>query len=117
MAIIDGIQPLGFGTTTVAGYVVEGITEPTTSESLQISDEDGDWITDINAYAIMTEVELEVIPKVSTVAPVMGDTFTYTSKTHGAGQKITVKEISAAEVQKDVVKWSIKGSRYPAITL
>lgn len=112
----EGVALLAFGTTTITGYVVETVTENTTSESIQIPDEDGQIITDIHSFGIATSVELSVIPKTSTTAPAIGDTFTYTSETFGS-KKITIKEISASSAQKDVTRWTIRGDRYPDITL
>jgi len=115
-SVEDGVSLLAFGTVSVSGYVIENVSEPTTSESVSIQDEDGQYITDINNFGIMTSVSLSVIPKSGTAAPGIGDTFTYTSQTHGS-QKITIKEITCTSVNKDVTRWDIKGDRFPDITI
>lgn len=115
-SVVDGVAILSFGTTTITGYVVETVRESTTSESVQIADEDGQIVTDINNFGVATSVELTVVPKSATVAPAVGDTFTYTSETHGS-QKITVKEIEFSSANKDATRWTIRGDRYPGITI
>jgi hypothetical protein len=115
-SVEDGVALLSFGTTTVTGYVVESVSEPTTSEELVISDEDGQVITHINNFGVRTDVELTVIPKSGTAVPSVGDTFTYTSETHGS-KKFTITEISVESVSKDVTRWTLKGPRFPGITI
>lgn len=111
-----GTAILKFGTTTVAGYVIETVSENTTSESIQIQDEDGQYIADIHSFGEMTDVTISVIPLESTTAPSIGDTFTYTSETFGS-KKITVKSIDVSSNHKDITRWTINGQRFPGITL
>ena len=116
-SVNDGIQVLSFGTTTITGYVVENISESTTSEEIEIQDEDGQFVAHINAFGVKTAVDITVIPKTTTTAPSIGDTFTYTSETHGATQKFTITELPVVSSNKDVTRWNLKGNRYPDITI
>ena len=115
-SVNEGIAVLAWGTTTVTGYIVETVQENTTSDSEQISDEDGQIISDIHSFGIRTAVTLSVVPKASTTAPAVGDTFTYTSETHGS-QKITVKDIDFSSTNTGATRWSIRGERFPDITI
>lgn len=108
---------LQFGTTTVSGYVVEGITENRSSETLTIFDEDGDARNHIHSFGEVSEVSLSVIPETGTATPSIGDTITYTSGTDGASQKFILESINSTEAQKDVVKWEMTGKKHPNITL
>ena len=116
MADTDGVAMLGFGPNNVTGYVVEDVDEQTEGQILAIADEDGDIITELNNFGIQTSVTVQVIPKSGTAVVSIGDTWSYTSKTHGA-VKFSVQSIGAKEVIKDVVKWTCSGNRYPDIVL
>lgn len=114
-ATIRGIQPLSFGTQVTTGYVTESVTEDDSGGQVLIEDEGGDVVTEITAFGLKTEASLEVIPKTAAVRPVQGDVFAYGPT--GSQQKITVLSISAKRVKKDVEKWSIKGDRFPGVSL
>ena len=111
-ANIRGIQPLAWGTQVITGYVNEGSTEDESTEELIIEDEAGDACTQITGFGMKADVTLDVIPKSTvTTPPAAGEIFTYGSK------KITILTISKKRIKKDVEKWSIKGNRFPNITL
>jgi len=118
MAVVeDGVALLNFGTTTVTGYVIEGVSETESGDDIEIQDESGDVITHLNNFNLRTTMDLSVIPKSGTATPAIGDTFTYSSATHGAGTKITILEISSQEVNKDVTRWNIKGVLFPGVSI
>lgn len=110
-ATIRGIQPLKFGSTAITGYVNESATDDVTSDELTIEDEIGDIITQIAGFGEKSDVTIEVIPLSAATEPAQGAIFTYGTK------KIVVLGVSKKEVKKDVVKWTIKGMRYPGVTL
>lgn len=110
-AQVRGIQPLAFGTTTITGYVNDTTTTDSSTEELVIEDELGDIITQITGFGVKHDVTLEVIPKSSVNPPAPADVFTYGS------EKIVVINLSRKKAKKDVEKWTIKGMRYPAVSL
>lgn len=117
MATEDGTALLQFGTVTVTGFIIEGLSESEESEDLEIFDEDGDIVTHINNYGQRRNVTVTCIPKSGTSVPSVGDTFTYTSGTNGATQKFTVLSIDAEESNRDVVRWTLTGKSFSEITL
>ena len=110
-ATIRGIQPLSFGATVTAGFVTESTTDDDSTEEILFEDEIGDIVTQVTGIGVKGEITLEVMPKAGTTPPVPGDVLTYGS------QKVTIISISKKRVKKDVQKWTIKGTRYPLITL
>lgn len=108
---IRGIQPLAWGTEVISGYVNESQTESDSTEQMTIENEAGAVVTSITGFGRKTDVTLEVIPKQSATPPVPGDVLTYGSK------KIEVITIDRKRVKKDVEKWTIKGVRYPDVSI
>ena len=109
-ATILGVQPLSFGTTTTTGYVVDSSTEEHSSQELVIEDENGDVVTQILAWGEKNEVTVEVIPKTATARPDIGDLITI------GGIALNILALSVKKAKKDVQKWTIKGTVYPAVT-
>jgi len=104
-------MPLKWGTTTISGYVVEGLGETDTTGESTIEDEIGDVVTQIVDFGKMTDVSIDVIPDEDAVEPDAGDIFSYGSKA------IVISSIDKKQAKKDVEKWSIKGKRYPGVDL
>jgi hypothetical protein len=109
---IRGIQPLSWGTIVTTGYVTESTSETEKTEEATIVNESGDVVTQIVGFGKMTDVTLEVIPKNDVgTPPAPGDVFTYGTR------KIVILSIDKKTTSRDVEKWSIKGNRYPDISL
>jgi hypothetical protein len=104
--------PLKWGTTSISGYIVESDDVEVSGESTQLTNEEGDVVTDISAYGIKESVTLGVIPLTSTTAPAPGDTFTYTV----ANLKIIVRSVRISRGKGAVEKWTITGERFELIT-
>lgn len=109
-ALIKGIQPLKFGTTTTTGYVVETYTGDETTQELLIEDEGGDVITQISGFGNKDDIVVEVIPKTAAVRPTMGQLLTI------GGTALNVLGVQRKQMKKDVEKWTIKGTVYPGVT-
>lgn len=113
---IRGIQPLAWGTVVTTGYLTESIGEDDKTDQTIINDEGGNPAIEITGYGIKADVTLEVIPKASVgTPPVPGQVFGYGAS--GSQTLITILAISKKQVNKDVVKWTIKGDYFPNITL
>lgn len=110
-ATIRGIQPLSFGATVTTGFVTESTTDDDSTEEILIENEIGDIVTQITNIGVKGEITLEVMPKQGTSPPTVGDILTYGS------QKVVIITISKKRVKKDAEKWTIKGTRYPLISL
>jgi hypothetical protein len=111
MATIRGIQPLSFGATVTTGFVTESTTDDDSTDEILIEDEVGNIVTQITDVGVKGDITLEVMPKQGTSPPLVGDVLTYGS------QKVVIISISKKRVKKDAQKWTIKGTRYPLITL
>jgi len=118
---IRGIQPLAWGNFTIDGYVNESTGEDTSTEEELIADEQAQTITQVTGFGMKTDVTLEVIPKAKNqagedvTAPNPSDIFTY-----GAApniKSITVISVSSKRTNKGVMKWTIKGNRFPDVPL
>ncbi len=108
---IRGIQPLSWGTTVIDGYVNESQGEDETTGEHLIDDEGGDVVCQITGFGLKADVTLEVIPKSSVTPPVASDIFNYGDKS------ITILGIMKKRIKKDVEKWTIKGNRFPGVSL
>jgi hypothetical protein len=108
---IKGVQPLAWGTETVAGYVTESSTRDVSTEEFTIKDEQGRIITQITGHGVKTEYTFEYIPKSATAVPAMGDVLT------AGAEKMVLLSLSRKRIQDGPEKWSIKAVAYPEITL
>lgn len=108
-----GVQLLKFGTTVIAGYIVENRDINIEGEHLEIEDEIGDVATDISGYGVRHKKSVKFIPKASgSTAPDPGDIMDI-----GDDEKMIVQTFKRANVRKDVERWDIEGYEHPEINL
>ena len=108
-----GIALLKFGTTTVAGYIVENRDISIEGENLEIENEIGDVVTDISGFGIRKKKSVKLIPKASGSAqPTPGAVIEI-----GDSEKMVVKTFKTSNARKDVERWDIEGYEHPEITI
>lgn len=108
-----GITLLKFGTTAVAGYIVENRDISKEGEHLEIEDEEGHIVTDISGFGIRHKKSVKFIPKAEGASlPAIGDVLDI-----GDDEKMVVLSAKKANVRKDVERWDIEGYEHPGISL
>ena len=115
MASTDGTALLRFGTQTKTGWIVESISEETSSENVEIADEDGDIVTAISNFGKKTAVSLSIIAKSGTTLVTVGEVFTY-SDANNATKTIRLLTVGNVQEQKSVMKTTVTGILYAGIT-
>ena len=105
-------QPIAFGVEKLDGYIVDATEETIEGEELEVEDENNNVVAHFSEFGIRIKRTASVIPLSDASAPSPGDSFKI-----GEKFEFIVKSVKKSRARKDVEKWDLSGTYYPAVPM
>jgi hypothetical protein len=105
-----GSAVLKFGTIALPTYVVQATDLDKTMESVEVQDEDGQFLTEVETFGLQDGLQLTLIPLSAATEPALGTTITYNLI------KYSLKQFKRVNNNKQVEMWTLTLRRLIGIT-